>query len=305
MAKSNNNEILAAGVVLLRKYKGDPQVCVLHRPTHRDWSLPKGKLESREHIITCARRETIEETGDDVVLGVPLLTQKYRVEGRPKVVRYWVGWVKSGGPGFSPNREIDKLEWLSPNKAAKRLTYRRDMQIMRSALDVGPTTPLILLRHSQAVRRAVWNGSKDALRPLAPVGKGRARNQIGDILAAFGIESIQSSDALRCVQTVRPYADSAKLKIEMDSLFSEEGFEPSKKASLGRINDLLADPLATVLCTHRPVLPEIIAQVRKRTGLNNTKQLDPGLPPGGFIVLHRQFDPKRGMRVVAVERHAP
>ena len=91
----------------------------------------------------------------------------------------------------------------------------------------------------------------------------------------------------------------------MDSLFSEEGFEPSKKASLGRINDLLADPLATVLCTHRPVLPEIIAQVRKRTGLNNTKQLDPGLPPGGFIVLHRQFDPKRGMRVVAVERHAP
>lgn len=304
MAKSND-QIVAAGVVLLREYKGEPQVCVLHRPTHRDWSLPKGKLESREHIIACARRETIEETGEDVVLGVPLLSQNYRVEGRPKIVRYWVGWVKEGGPGFAPNREIDELEWLSPNKAARRLTYRRDVQIIRSALDVGPTSPLILLRHSQAIRRAVWKGSKDVLRPLAPVGKGRARTQVSEVLAAFGIESIQSSDALRCVQTVRPYADSAKLKIEMNSLFSEEGFEPSKKASLGKINALLTDPAATVLCTHRPVFPEIIAQVRKRTGLRNTKQLDPALPPGGFIVLHRRFDPKRGIRVIAVERHAP
>ena len=85
MAKSTG-PIRAAGVVLLREESGLPLVCVLHRPRQNDWSLPKGKLDPGENEIIAARRETIEETGSDVVLGVPLATQRYKVENRPKSV---------------------------------------------------------------------------------------------------------------------------------------------------------------------------------------------------------------------------
>ena len=71
------------------------------------------------------------------------------------------------------------------------------------------------------------------------------------------------------------------------------------------LNNLMANHAASVLCTHRPVLPELLDHVQRQLGLPNSDHLDPALPPGGFIVLHREFHPKKGLRVTAVERHAP
>lgn len=298
-----SGEIKAAGVVLLRDRGPKPLVAVLHRPHRKDWSLPKGKLERGEHAIAAAARETWEETGERPVLGVPLAVNRYRVDGRPKVVYYWVATPRSQPRTFKPNSEIDKLEWLPPDKAAKRLTYPRDVQLMRAALSAPETCPLIILRHTQAMRRSTWKKS-DKARPLAAVGKRQAKALI-PLLSAFGIEKLCSSDAIRCIETLQPYANSIKSSIELEPAFSEEGFEAGKGRSLKRLNQLMQLREPAVLCTHRPVLPDLIKQLTRRLGVQESEFLDPGLPPGGFIVLHREFHPKKGLRISAIERHLP
>ncbi len=304
MARSEP-EIIAAGVVLVRDTDAGREVCVLHRPRRRDWSMPKGKLEPGEHIVTAARRETIEETGCDVALGRPLPTQHYQTEGRAKTVYYWVGTVRLGGPGFSPNREIDKIEWLTPEATAARLTYPRDVDLMMLAVESEPTTPLVVLRHGQAIRRSRWKKSDDNGRPLAPVGVAQADGLV-KVLGAFDLRRVAASDAVRCLDTIRPYARSISATVQHEPLLSESGFSESPTAALGRVDALLADHAPTVVCTHRPVLPELFEHLARRAGMSPTApELNPSLPPGCFVVLHRSFDSAGRMRIVAVDRHAP
>ena len=293
--------IRAAGVVLLRERKGKTEVCVLHRPRQKDWSLPKGKIENGEHVVAAALRETIEETRSIPVLGVPLMTNRYRVNGQPKTVRYWVGrtGVKDN---FKPNNEIDKLEWLNPDKAAKRLTYQRDTQLMRAAVEAPQTFPLVIVRHAHAMRRADWKGSRDDKRPLTTQGQREAKILV-DILEAFGVTYLYSSDSVRCVDTLTPFSNRNRVSIRLENEFSEEGFESDPDSCYKRLNGIVNKQEPIALCSHRPVLPAMIKQLSRKLGMADSDQLDPALPPGGFIVLHREFHPKKGLRISAIERH--
>lgn len=295
--------IVASGVVLVRETEAGREVCVLHRPRHRDWSLPKGKLEEGEHITAAARRETIEETGCDVVLGPPLTTQHYRADGKPKTVHYWIGRIRPGGPGFAPNREVDRITWLDESAATKRLTYPRDIDLMTAALRARPTSPLIVLRHAQAIRRSRWKKPDDNGRPLAASGNSQAARLI-DVLSAFDIRRVTASNAQRCLDTVRPYAKQVTTTVEHEPLLSEIGFEQAPAAALHRMNLLLTDQAPIVVCTHRPVLPELFAHIAKRVGLSPAaNELAPSLPPGGFVVLHRTFDDQGRLSITAIDRH--
>lgn len=126
--------VLAAGAVLWRPGKPGkkPRIALIHRPKYDDWSLPKGKVERGEGFREAAVREVLEETGLTCVLGAELPARHYRVRGRPKEVRYWMA-VATGGE-FRPNREVDRLEWLSPRKARARLTHERDRVLIDDAL---------------------------------------------------------------------------------------------------------------------------------------------------------------------------
>ncbi|MFG2820618.1 NUDIX hydrolase [Kitasatospora sp. NPDC048365] len=134
--------VLAAGAVLwvpgpLKKNGVDrkkPRIAVIHRPKYDDWSLPKGKLEPGEGWRVAALREVREETGLSCVLGEELPAQHYRVQGRPKEVRYWAA-VPTGG-AFRPNREVDRLEWLAPKKAKARLTRAQDRLLVDALLEL-------------------------------------------------------------------------------------------------------------------------------------------------------------------------
>ncbi|MER5637372.1 NUDIX hydrolase [Kitasatospora sp. NPDC002227] len=131
--------VLAAGAVLwvpgpLKKdgwTRKKPRLALVHRPKYDDWSFPKGKLEPGEGWRAAALREVREETGLSCLLGAELPTQHYRAQGRPKEVRYWAAVPTDGV--FVPNREVDRLEWLSPRKARERLTHERD-QVLVDAL---------------------------------------------------------------------------------------------------------------------------------------------------------------------------
>ncbi|MFD0143998.1 MULTISPECIES: NUDIX hydrolase [unclassified Streptomyces] len=126
--------ILAAGCVLWRHAPsgGGTEIAVIFRPKWGDWSHPKGKLKHGEDWRTGALREVLEETGMTCEPGVELPSVRYRVQGRPKVVRYWA--AEATGGWFEPNREVTQLLWLPPTAARARLTQTRDKELVDAFL---------------------------------------------------------------------------------------------------------------------------------------------------------------------------
>jgi 8-oxo-dGTP diphosphatase len=111
-------------------HNDDGEVLVVHRPKYDDWTLPKGKAEPGESDEECALREVEEETGLRCRLGDELASTEYvDHDGRSKVVRYWAMTVEGGS--FTPNREVDAVEWLPVADAADRMTYDRDRTVLR------------------------------------------------------------------------------------------------------------------------------------------------------------------------------
>ena len=76
--------MLTAGVLCWRRGRDGLQVLLVRSVAHDEWSWPKGRLESGETPAAAALRETAEETGLPVRLGVPLGSVGYRLpDGRP------------------------------------------------------------------------------------------------------------------------------------------------------------------------------------------------------------------------------
>ena len=294
--------VRAAGVVVVRDSESGPEVAVIHRGLRADWSLPKGKVEPGEHPVVAAVRECDEETGLVPVLGPPLTTQEYVALGAPKVVDYWAARVGSD-EGFAPDDEVEEIAWLPAEEAAAKLTYPRDADLVREAVALPSSSPLILLRHTQALKRADFKGKVDADRPLS--GKGRSQAKaIVPLLAAYGIDKVHSSDALRCQETVKRYAKSIDARIELEPALSEESYDERPKRAVRRMRELLFDPAPLVVCSHRPVMPGLVEAI---AGLRiiGPFDLEPKLPPGGFLVVHRHFPAdSEDPIVLAVERHS-
>ena len=269
-------DVVAAGTVVLRK----DHVLLVHRPKYQDWSFPKGKQDPGEPEVLTAVRETVEETGVEVRLGRPLPSQAYlQHDGRTKVVHYWRGEVV-GDPDVTawvPNQEVDQVSWVPVERAARLLTYPRDRQTLSDALEHRHrTTPLVLLRHAKAIGRKHWSKA-DPLRPLTETGCAQAR-AIAPVLAAYGVTRVVTSSSTRCVQTVAPYAEEHVLAISRSPVLSEEHpGNPGDATTL--LEELLADREPTVLCSHRPLLPDLLAAV----GLDV-----PTLSPGDLVVVHHR-----------------
>jgi 8-oxo-dGTP diphosphatase len=124
--------VKAAGCVVWRANPDKPhkkQVLVIHRPHRSDWTHPKGKLDPLETELECALREVAEETGVTGRVGAELPLVEYSDHReRPKAVRYWLLEYQAGE--FKPNNEVDKILWLSPKKAAAKLTYAHDVELL-------------------------------------------------------------------------------------------------------------------------------------------------------------------------------
>jgi len=133
--QSSDGTVLAAGCVLWRRspFDGEVEICLVHRPKYDDWSHPKGKLKRGEEPLAGALREVGEETGYTAAPGARLPTARYEANGRPKQVTYWAAEAADGA--FVPNREVDRILWLSPASARHRLTQPRDKELVDALLD--------------------------------------------------------------------------------------------------------------------------------------------------------------------------
>ena len=300
------DRIVAAGAVVTRAGKNEIEFLLIFRKYRGDWTFPKGKVDPGEHLLTAAVREVREETGFAVLLGVPLPTQTYEVDGLRKDSHYWIGQRLAGE--FVPNDEVDEIAWLSFEQAKAKLTYKHDQEVLAAAANSIPTIPLIILRHTQSVKRAEWLLGSDALseadtsRPLTAVGRMQANSLVG-ALAAFGVAELHSSDSRRCRDTVGPYATGRSLPVVLEKTVSEERHKDHPERAIARVKELAEIPRALVLCTHRPVLPAVMEALSSIFTVENEtkKTFDPAFTPGTMVVYHR--DATNLQRIVSVERH--
>lgn len=133
--------VQSAGGIVLRgssiSIRTPLQTLIIHRPRHKDWSFPKGRLEPGETSEATALREVQEETGYACVLGEFLATVRYiDRNGHPKEVRFWKmvpRLAKLKDPIFIPNNEVDVISWMTFKDAFKRLTHSTDRILLKRA----------------------------------------------------------------------------------------------------------------------------------------------------------------------------
>lgn len=298
--------IAAAGAVITRQGKQGTEYLLVHRHLRDDWTFPKGKVDPGENLVGAAVREVREETGFAIQLGLPLPTQHYQANGIPKDVNYWHATILKGE--FTANEEVDEIRWLSFDAAKELLTYAHDADVLAAAAGATPTSPLIVLRHTQAMKRAEWAAtqlgatSPDAARPLTAVGRMQA-NTLVSALAAFGVTQVNSSDSRRCRDTVGPYASARSISINFEPSVSEEQHLIDPDHARQRVRDIATVNEPVVLCTHRPVMPSVMDALSEvfAVQLDGANAFNPALTPGSMVVYHR--DVRDLSTVLAVERH--
>ncbi|MFJ9589213.1 NUDIX hydrolase [Streptomyces acidicola] len=74
----------------------------------------------------------VRETGFRCVLGPRFPTAHYQVNRQRWQVSYWA--AEAGEGHFVPNREVDRVRWLSPDAARDRLTMVRDRELVDELL---------------------------------------------------------------------------------------------------------------------------------------------------------------------------
>jgi 8-oxo-dGTP pyrophosphatase MutT (NUDIX family) len=119
----------AAGGIVWRDGVSGPELAVIYRPGLGDWCLPKGHLKKGETYRQAALREVVEETGCQAAIEEYVGCSTYLVQGTPKVVLFWNMRVQGEG-AFKPNKEVDKLAWLSVAEAVKRMIYASEIRLV-------------------------------------------------------------------------------------------------------------------------------------------------------------------------------
>lgn len=318
----------AGGGLIWRVAAKKLEVLLVHRPGYDDWSWPKGKVEFGETYPACAVREICEETGLAVVLGVPLPSVRYRLDdGRMKMCHYWAAQVVDTAsvavrarvvPPTAPKGEVDSVAWVSAQEARTLLTQKSDLAPLDALVDLWDeggldTRAFVLIRHGRAKKRSAWPGGETD-RPLTAQGLHQASDATAT-LSAFGVAHLYSSPWERCVATVLPYALAAGIAVEKVPEITETAAREKPAAAKRAVHRLLASLRARAsgsgtdgmaVCTHRPVLPELMVELAEHSP-NRIKVLlpetNPYLKVGEMLVAHVLPRHRRGVRIVALERH--
>lgn len=298
MTKKTSKLVRAAGTVVFRGRGRNTEVLVVHRNYRQDWSLPKGKLDAGELSCVAAVRETLEESALGVVLGPKLEPIHYLSLGLPKTVNYWIAnpvdeAIANGDldvpTAWAPNDEVDEIRWVRAHRVEGLLSYVQDVRVVAQALDRRRhTSPLVVLRHAKAEKRAVFsarhngNPPHDHERPLTVEGDAYT-HMVAKAMSAYGIRDVFSSPAKRCMDTVSPLV-VAPHQVHREPAFSEYGFEADPGRTEERAREVMAMSQPLVISSHRPVIPTIL-----RTIADSSHSLLPPakLKPGQFVVFHR------------------
>jgi 8-oxo-(d)GTP phosphatase len=189
------------------------------------------------------------------------------------------------------------------------MTYPHDIDIVDRfaelhALGHARTFALIALRHGKAVPAEHWDGP-DATRPLLQRGIDQALS-VAPWIAAFRPERLYSSPAERCESTIAPTARITGLEVRPKPGISQDEY----RSDGAKVNRIVAKRLrrerTAVLCSHGPVLPQIVTAAAAGAASRHLVDLERAgrLGTGEYAVLHFPIGhPEAGP--VAVEVHGP
>jgi 8-oxo-dGTP diphosphatase len=282
--------IRAAGAIIWREHSPlEVEVLVIHRPSYDDWSFPKGVVDENESSIGAAYREVKEETGVDAIFGQYLGTTSYKVDDHKKKVKYWMAQAKANSAPFTPNSEVDKIEWVDVKTARHFLSHDEDRDLLDEFVARERySETLILLRHAKAVKRSAWT-DYDLDRPLSNDGLEQSQLLVKQ-LEPFNVQGIYSSDATRCFSTAEPFAQKSGLKVNLSQSLNEESFEKSAKTSLDYVRQLMKFEGNHLVVGHNPVIPNILTKIAR------VEYSSDDLSPADAWIVHH-----RGDKVLAVE----
>ena len=280
-----------------RVIDGKAKVLLVHRTQHKDVSLPKGKVDPGETLPQTAVREIDEETGLSVALGAPLGIVEYLLpSGRDKIVHYWSAEVNDHLlelAKFAPNDEIAALEWLPIREARKKLSYEHDREVVDrlARADQGEDRAHVrdhraAARQGGAARHLGWPG----LEP--PAHAPRHRPGRPDRERARGVRARAGSSrstAARCLATVAPLSQRHR-PADQAGCGHQPGCLRGRPATTSPRSCASASSAMSrvVLCSHGPVIPDIIAEVAMQLEAQPDSALRRAgsLGTGDFAVLH-------------------
>lgn len=113
---------------------------------------------------------------------------------------------------------------------------------------------MYLVRHARATEREGWT-RPDRLRPLSVAGEEQAAALVRALRAAR-IEHLVSSPAVRCVETFRPFARAAGLRVRRDAALMEGASATRALKLTGRVHG------RTALCSHGDVIEQVLERIR-------------------------------------------
>ena len=287
--------IVAAGGVLWRGNPAAPEVALVHRPAHQDWSLPKGKSKTSEHILVTALREVAEETGHQPRIGPRLATVTYPVVpgGRrvDKVVSYWS--MRATGGTFVPSREVDDIDWLTFAEARRKATSESDRYVLDAFAHVPRATePLVLVRDG-GTNETAGRRTASAGQHLTRSGRLHAAALV-PVLEELAVSDLLSADVPSCVDTLTPAATATGLEVQRDRRLLPKKFAGTARHTADRLHQVASDRGGLVVCAQRPVLAAIFRALSREAGTRKARDTP---PRGGWWLLHCSGD-----RVVAYER---
>ena len=120
--------------------------------------------------------------------------------------------------------------------------------------------PVLMVRHAHALSRSRWEGEDDT-RELSVRGHRQAQMLI-PVLKEFEPGLILSSPSVRCMDTLRPLADTLGRSVRAETDLAEGS---------GRTAVTLVRSLAggtAVLCSHGDVIPDVLAALADEDGLD-------------------------------------
>lgn len=119
------NTVLKAGVIIMRAGLNEPEILLLFRGKHNDWSFPKGHCEAGESFEETAIREAREETGLSLTLLKQLPDMEY-IDGLAQraIVGMYLGTPTDEHEKERVEHETDRLAWIPLSKIEATLSYQ-------------------------------------------------------------------------------------------------------------------------------------------------------------------------------------
>jgi 8-oxo-(d)GTP phosphatase len=292
--------VLAAGGVLWRGDPSRPDVALVHRPRYDDWSVPKGKAKSGEHLLVTALREMSEETGHVGRVGPRLTTVRYPVMsgGRraTKVVTYWS--MQCAGGSFLPNREVDQIDWLPIDAARERVASGSDRVVLDAFLHARrDTETLLLVRPGATMVPARRVKAHPAARRLNRSGRDQAAALV-PVLEGFGVTELRSADLPACFDMLAPIAAATGLTVRREVSLTQAEFVGNEQHIADRLLADAAHREAMVVCGQQRVITGLLTALARRSFVRPPHET--AVKKGGWWLLHH-----REGTISSYERHEP